>query len=366
MPPIQSAKLQVGFDPGASLSKVVYSINGTPPKILMMEPDVLTLPTCSVNRLLLNARPEDQAWVKLSRDAETVQVCGFLAREYKAVERIELLKYEYAFYKFLAAVGAIAVREAVDRVAVEVALLLPYGEIHSREWLEQKIAKSLKKYYFQDTLIRGQLTSYYCGSEGTGMLCHLIRKYGMDWIRQNRITVLIVGYRNISCLTLNRGVIEGQHSSTTDLGFVKLIDKVIALTPGQNRYALVEAVYSIGADVRTNHRELQFLIRSTQPENIHAEAKLLTEAIRIARHEYWQLVQDFLNTIVPDDLNHLIISGGTGVYLKTELDKLFEWAAPEWLESRVGELSKFDSCLQSRFADVMTLFESQFEVQKVA
>ncbi|MBD1853423.1 ParM/StbA family protein [Cyanobacteria bacterium FACHB-502] len=363
---MQSAKLQIGFDPGASLSKIVYSVNGAPPKILMMEPDVLNLPTRSVNQINLTARPEDQAWIKLNQNAERIQVCGFLAREFSAVERIEMLKYEHAFYKFLAAVGAIALQEGTDRVAVDAAMLLPYGEINSRGWLKEKISKSLKKYYFQHTLIRGQLVSYHCASEGTGMMCHLIRKHGMDWISQNRISILIFGYRNISCLTLNRGVIETCHSATTDLGFVKLIDKVIARTPGQNRYALVEAVYALGSDLRTDHRELQFLIRSTQPENIHAEAKLLVDAIEIARYEYWQLVQDWLNAVVPDDLNHLIISGGTSIYLKPFLEKHFEWATPEWLASHSGELSQSDPCLQSRFGDVMTLFESRFQLEKAA
>jgi hypothetical protein len=363
---MQSAKLQIGFDPGASLSKIVYSLNGSAPRLLMMEPDVLDLPLRSVNHLQLTARPENQAWVRLDCNASAIQVCGFLAREFSAIERIELLKYEHAFYKFLAAVGAIAVREGVDRLVVDAALLLPYGEINSRDWLGEKIASSLKKYYFQDKLIRGRLSSYHCASEGTGVLGYLIRSRGVDWINSNRVSVLILGYRNISCLTLNRGVIEMRYSATTDLGFVKLIDKVIARTPGQNRYALVQSVYAIGEDVRDSHPELQTLIRSTQPENIRSEAKLLVTAIEIARYEYWQLVQDWLNAVVPGDLNHLVLTGGTSLYLKPLLEQHFEWAVPEWHLSRIGTPSPANPCLQSRFGDVVALFESRFPLEKAA
>lgn len=358
---MQSTKLQIGFDPGASLSKIVYSVNRGQAKILSMEPDVLSLPANSVDHLLLTARPEDQAWIKLSRQAERIYVCGFLAKEFSVIEQhIKLLKYEHAIYKFLAAVGTVIVRERLKNVQVETVFLLPYGEISSRDWLQQKISKSLKRYYFQDKLISSQLASYQGVCEGSGMAYHLIKKYGINWFNSNRIVILIFGYRNISCLTFNRGSIETQCSATGNFGFVNLIDRIIARTPGQNRYRLTEAVYALGTNVQSKQTELRLLIRSTQPENIKAEAEMLANAIEISRNEYWQVIREWLNLIVPETLDYLIISGGTGVYLKNELDQHFEWAEPEWFNSKSGELKYADPSLQFRFADVMALFEYTF------
>jgi hypothetical protein len=353
-------KLQIGFDPGASLSKVVYSVAGGSPKILTMEPQVLSLPATSIEHQVLTARPEDQAWVKVKNDAERVQVCGFLAREFMAVERIELLKYEQAFYKFLAVVGAIAVKEGLseNRLSVDASVLLPYGEINSRDWLGQRLGKGLKRYYFQKTLIRGRLNSYQCVSEGAGLVCDFRSRYGMDWLSTHKITVLILGYRNLSCMTFERGILQKEHSSTCDLGFVRLIDKIIERTPGQSRSALAKSVAAIGVDIREENPELRSLIRSTQPENVEAEAKMLVEAIKTSRREYWQLVQDWLNSIVPAELDHLAASGGTSIYLKDEIERHFDWVQPEWLSSHVGELSQLDSTMQFRFADVMALFST--------
>ncbi|NJL20018.1 MAG: ParM/StbA family protein [Leptolyngbyaceae cyanobacterium SM1_3_5] len=360
-----SATLQIGCDVGSSLSKIIYAIDGKHPQTLMMEPDVIELPAKSVEGLSLTARPEDQAWVKLDRDAANVQVCGFLARQYLAIERIELLKYEQALYKFLAAVGAIAAKEQVDRLSIQAAMLLPYGEITSRDVVQQQLATGIKKYYFQNTLIRGRLDSFQCQPEGGGMLMKLVGQYGQDWLLSKRVVILMFGYRNISCISFNRGMIERQHSGTSDLGFVKLIDKVIARSAGQNRQALIEAIYKIGADVQSDHPELRCLIRSSQSENVEAEAKMLVDAIKSARHEYWTVVQSWLNSVVPSEVKELVISGGTALYLKGELDRFFAWAEPEWITSS-DLLQSTDAADQIRFADVTALFKSAFSTEKAA
>lgn len=362
---MQSATLRIGFDVGSSLSKIIYTINDGSPQFLMMEPDVVSLPATSIEHLSGSmARPENQAWVKLDRDSERIHVCGYLAKEFSAVERIEMLKYEYAFYKFLAAVGVIAANEKCDRLNIHVAMLLPYGEITSREQLQAKITSAIKKYYFQNKLVRGRIASFQCHPESTGMVLKILAQHGQDWFSSRRVVVLIFGYRNISCMSFNRGVLEAQHSATSDLGFVNLIDKIIARTPGQNRYALTKAVYAIGSDLRTDHRELQSLIRSKQPENIQTEAKLLVNAIEAARYEYWQLVQDWLNSVVPEIVDHLAVSGGTSAYLKSLLDQNLAWAKPEWMTSPKGAL--LGPALQMRFADVIALFESIFQVEVAA
>jgi hypothetical protein len=364
---MEFSELRIGFDPGSSLTKVVYAVNGGHPKILMMEPDVISLPTTSMSYLELGpGQPEDKAWIKLNQTSDTVQVCGFLAREFLALERTELLKYEHAFYKFLAAVGVIVVKEKLNRVVIHAGVLLPYGEINSRDWMREKVAKSLKKYYFRNTVIRGRLQSFSCISEGSGMAWRLISKFGKDWFSSRRVIVLIFGYRNLSCITFHRGLVESQRSSTSDLGFVKLIDKVIFRTSGQDRKTLAEAIYNIGADIQTSHPYLRGLIKSTQPENIEVEAETLVKAIKSARIEYWQLVQAWIDTVVPSDLDRLAVSGGTALYLKTEIDRHLNWTEPDWIDSRTGELSRMDSALQFRFADVMSLFESTLCKEKAA
>ena len=361
-------EIKLAFDPGASLTKCVYSINSGEPQLLTMEPEVITVPLDLISRLHLGPpRPQDHAWIQLDKDASEVQVCGFFAQQFPTVDRIDLLKYEQALYKSLAAVGAIAVQAGIDRFSLKLSGVLPYSEMANAAQLEESLRKRIKKFYFQKKLLRGvvDVNSIAFTVEGTGLAWDLIRHKGMNWFTDERIVVaLILGYRNLSCLTFNRGAVQKQHSGTSNLGFVRMVDGVISRTAGQDRQTLTNKLYKLGANISLGQSDLRMLIKSTLPENIEVEAKALANAITVSRKEYWQSVSTWLDTVIPTEVHTLVVSGGTGLYLKPELEQYLKWADPTWFSSQLGALSRSNAETQCRFADVASLFESTLQTTK--
>lgn len=360
MPPLP--ELRIAFDPGSSLTKCVYSVNQGKAKLMMMEPDVISLPSSSVAHIQSESlRPEDQAWVQLSRESPDVQICGFLANSFASVERLRLPKSDHALYKLLAAIGVIAQKEGIERFSLQVTMLLPYGEMTSGEGVKGELAESVRKFYFQRKLLRGKLESFGWLVEGSGMIHQVLRNCGWDWFTTHRTVVFMMGYRNLSCITFNRGMAEGEHSSTGNFGFVRLIDRIIARTSGQDRAALIEAIYKIGTDIAVDNVHLRGLIKSERPEKQEAEAKLLAEAIAIARHEYWTNVHTWIESVIPQHIDRLIVSGGTSLYLKSEINQQFAKFDPQWIEIQAeGSLKQIEPVLLFRFADVMSVFEYTF------
>ena len=115
--------LTLTFDPGSSLSKVIYHLADGRPRLLLMEPEVIELSLSSIDAHLRTrgnlgiTRPEDDVWLQCG-DSQQCQVVGYLARQFLAAVRMNEVKYERALYKVLAAVGAIV--QHMDRGRAEI------------------------------------------------------------------------------------------------------------------------------------------------------------------------------------------------------------------------------------------------------
>ncbi len=366
---MSTPEVRIALDTGLSGTKVVYSIGKGRPKLMLMRPEVIQLPVESIQTQQASVGQigfvdvEKDAWVSLKKSASSVYAIGSLAKQFRASTRLETLKYEEGVYKLLAVLGAIIQKEQLpNEVAIRLTVVLPYGEITNRRQFQENLQKSLKNFYFRGRQIKASLVAMMCSPEGGGAIWTQIESHGESWFReQEAVVVLMLGHRNTSSLVFSHGGVETRKSRTTDLGFVQLVDKVIERTSGQDRDGLSRSIFEIGGDISTKNAILRSLIKSREEKNIETEAKTLVEVIRVARKEYWLLLKDWLDSSIPNRVDQLIISGGAGHYLRSELADYLGWADPTWEIVDDGlelELNKFrDAAMQYRFADVWRLFK---------
>ena len=350
-------EIRIGLDPGSSLTKVVYALDGTL-QYFWMEPEVLALPVRPTHLGTVDfcADPEHQAWLQLPQD-ENFYAVGQLAHQFKAIARLDKLKYEQALYKILAAIGAIVQREKISgKFTVKLATVLPYAEYRNRAQLNQQITTALKEFEFRGQKMKGTLDNFFCSPEGGGHAWKLVQQYGEPWFKKRDVVILMLGHRDVSCLTFSRGTVDPNHSQTTALGFTELLKRIIHRTAGLDE-AIAPLIFQIGTDYQPDNPLIRSLVRSTQEANVEREIQEICEAIRIARLEYGSLVKNWLDMTLPSSLETLIIGGGAGFYLKDELTQFVEWASPTWSEP-LNIDAPDGKLLGHRMADIVYLFDS--------
>ena len=93
-----------------------------------------------------------------------------MAREYKAMSRLKPLKVEIMIPKLMAVIGAIAEKENLgNEIVLDLGVLLPYGELESRQELIRSLSKSLKGFYFRDKKITVKLEGLNVIPEASGV-----------------------------------------------------------------------------------------------------------------------------------------------------------------------------------------------------
>lgn len=335
--------LLIGCDSGASLTKALYLCQDKKIQLLTMEPEVITLPCSSVKSYregrIGAVNPEDDAWVQCSKKDSICHVVGFLARNFNAFSRLDLLKYEQALYKIMAVVGAIWEKSLFPKnFSVGITAMLPANEYVNREQLFEQLKKRLKNYYFRDRHLKADLVRFDCLPEGGGIALARMNALGFDWFTRKTLVVLMFGHRDTSCLVFQRGVMK--LGETALLGFYQLVDKVIGRTSGQSRNSLTKAIYEIGEDINAENEILRTLIKSEKASNVELEAKQLASAIKAARKEYWVLLQNWIDATLPEQLHELVITGGSAQYLRREIFDHLEWANPHWNTELQVEIKK--------------------------
>ncbi|PSB49203.1 hypothetical protein C7B80_03120 [Cyanosarcina cf. burmensis CCALA 770] len=329
------ADLTLSFDPGASLTKVIYELgNEETIRLLLMEPEMIQLPQSSIESYLANrqgigqARPENEAWVQCAGESEC-QVVGFLARQFLATPRLDRLKYESTLYKVLAAVGAIASSSDLpNRFSLALVTPLPYGEYRNHPQLKAHLQRALKDFRFRGQRFKVKLESFNCLPEGAGLALLQCQQNGVEWFQRQAIAVLMFGHRNTTALIFERGKMTAGH--TTNLGFYQLVQQAIERTSGQEIVSLTAAIYEVGTELTPNNPILQSLVKSRNPDNQVVELKQLVEAIATARVEYWRRLEEWLDAVLPRTITQVVLSGGAAMYLYQELEDYFPSTPTNW------------------------------------
>lgn len=370
-------KLRISLDLGASLVKALYQVHGHL-GVVTMEPQILRLPIDSIHAYKNGIStggatlPEDDSWLTLKRRSDDCYIFGHLAKQFHANSKLEQLKYEQATPKLMAIIGAIIQREGLDsEVEAYISVLLPYGEFVNREQFQSQFKSDARNYYYRNQKINVDVETFTCIPEGGGFISNLVRTEGDEWFAKRKVVVLMCGHRNTSLIVFDRGTLSSNESQTNDLGFIRLVESVIDRTTlSQSDTELItKKIYAIGQNISADNDQLRLLVRSLRAENFDQEAEHIASVLATAREEYCALLQDWLETAIPKELDELIIAGGASHYLKKELDKYLSWAEPSWDvgSSQAGELSKLLSntpdknSLIVRFKDVFSLHSGLYK-----
>jgi hypothetical protein len=367
--------INIAFDPGSSLTKIVYAVDPHEPKLLTMGSEVIALEAATLERYhdrqssIGQASGTNDAYLKFRKRDKTVFAIGHLAQQFQASADLAHLKCDRAVPKLLAAIGAIVERENCNTeqsINIRLIALLPYGEYASRADFTEQLQKLGKRYYFRNerklSLSFKNITVF---PEGGGFLLRLSERKSQTWLESREaMCVLMIGHRNASFLTFSRGIFDPNRSHTSDWGFIQLVDRAIESSAGQNRERLTRSIYQLGNNIDPNSRTLRSLTLSQRADSKEREAQRLAEAIESARSEYWQRLRDWFKRVVPRELDELTIAGGGAYYLRHELSEYFGWANPYWQTTDANDplIAEYpDPSLQHRICDIKAAYTTSFK-----
>ncbi|MCC5618792.1 ParM/StbA family protein [Nostoc sp. CHAB 5836] len=354
------------IDPGVSDTKSIWRVTPFKPELLMMSPEVVEVSPEAINfykhRRITRPSPENESWVEYEG---TLYAVGFLAHNvFNARVFPREPKSEWAIAKVLAAVGVMAAKEALpDTFDLALAMPLPYTEWEDRKRFERDLTKALLNFSFCDKALIVNLKIFICVPEGGGHVMIRGEKLGSKF-NQLKIASLMWGYRDISIVQFDNGVMSGH---TEPLGFLNLIKMVQNRISGYNsrerERLLLETVHSVGKDIKS--KNFKHLALSRNPTRKLEETELLAEAIRACRSEYWRQVRTLLTRYISEQCDEIIIGGGCLDYYREELKTFYSqnfshsnisWGAELEEDVRVSfNLGQKSKSLCARLTDVYGL-----------
>lgn len=328
-------RLLLCLDAGTSLMKVLYQVGIEPVKYLSMSAEVLQLPNSSIPSLPKSSdfgKLEDNSWIQLHSDSDCYLV-GRLAQQYRATTSIKKLKYELIIPKILAVVGVIAHSEQMaDNIELDFALLLPFSENNNSQDIESELKTAIQQFWFRGQLLNVKLNDCCYYPEGYGLAMSRVSHFGREQFQSQNLAYLMFGYRNTSLLLFRNGTLSRHESKTTQLGFYDLIDKICSKVSGISRdevqasirtredsyYNVVTARYE--PQIITKF-EIDDLVKSSDSVKAYNERQQLKSAIEVANTEYSQLIENWLNEVLPpsSQLDEIIYCGGTSEFIKKQL-----------------------------------------------
>jgi len=361
--------ITIAMDFGSSLSRAIGSFSSEP-ELIFLNPQVVQVPQRSIENYerykIGQSKPEDSAWLKFFGNYYAV---GFLAKRYFYSEHsLQSLKVDTAIAQSLALIGSFAHRHELANFSLNLGVLLPWNELRDQEKYRLHLSQALTNFVFRGKTLSVSLESFTALPEGGGIFARgrvpLLNQIKQNNPRFHNIVVIMLGYRNASILVIEKG--ELSKGSTGNFGLARMIEKIQSFTSGQTPDLLVPVICQVGS--KLGKRAIETLARSNQRELRKKEIAEISQAIADARVEYFSLLRNWLlQHISPESqIDELIISGGTALYLKSELMELFKsfsiinplnWC--ETLEENVvhsfGDTVP-NNCLEYRLADVYGLF----------
>lgn len=364
-------KVVVCFDVGSSLNKILYQVEGHDVQYMIMEPLHLALPPESAASLPVDSglgRPEDNAWIRYKK-GEECHAIGRVAGDFKAFVNFKTLKWEIATPKILGAIGAIAEREGLGTAfRLELGVLLPWGEISSTEQLESELKSAMGGFYFRHQRLTVRLERYKCVPEGSGLAMWTGMNDRSAFSRHN-FAFLMFGHRNTSSLFFRKGTLCRSSSSTTELGFYDLIDKMRGYVAGLSRNDVLRAIktqhngyWKQGSWPKKIASEINWSVitKSTDPERARAEVEKLESAYATSKREYWALLSNWLNSTLPPktDIDGVFCCGGAAEFLLERVSEYFkgiEVLMPESCPSELGEALRMDKEIKENNSEFLKL-----------
>jgi hypothetical protein len=347
------------IDFGGSLTKVIYQGDDSQPKLLAMEPEVISLNKEVLEgyeaRRLGSPDAVNSAWVGCDSDYYAV---GYLARsQFYGNAGLSSHKYERAFAKTLAAVWVVAQLLGLTKkkkISAAIAVLLPAGEFENASQLREDLTDGLKEFATPTGTMRVALTHYECKPEGGGVYMVYAKNQGASALKTKTVAVVMLGYRNASILVADRGVV-GQRE-TSSLGFIRLVESVKGnISTLATTARIASAIALSGEGIKTT--PLMSLAMSSREEVRKEEVNKLVSAIELARSQYLLTLGSWFRDTLPKELDEIILCGGTAYYLKESLEKHFQGSHLIWDGDMELPSSLQDEELGRRMCDAYGMYQ---------
>ena len=360
----ESVVVVVTLDPGSSLTKIIYQVIvngvGSELKILSMEPELMQVTRRRIEdyeaERWTSTDPAEEAWVE---SGGVYYAVGFLAKQFCGNAGWHELKYERAAIKLLAALGVIAFREGLpDKFDLAFNGLLPFKEYKDAHKFEAEVAEVLPNFNFRNRWFSVNLWMFDCKPEGAGLALTRGKKIGVA-IRSKIILVLMLGFRDVSFLRFERGKMADGGTSEQHYGLMLLAQLMQKRTSDQSIENLVKAVHlatTVCKTAKDRQKVFSELVRSKKEKNRAKEVAELIDAYTASLSEYWSILSNWLDSIVPARLDEVVIGGGSSECLKSELKSYFapsviSWSAELEEDVRLAFNLSNESAICLRYAD---------------
>lgn len=252
----------VTADLGASNPKFIVNFGKKQQFFLILDSKVQKVP-----KALLNKYRKDQDWMGERKPAEDAYLeladddsngeddcwCfGSLSEAFTPEERLDKnrKKYELAGLKILAGLGIICQREGIKarHFNLNLSVLLPATEYGDRERFWDSFRQFAQQWRFREEWFSCTLGEFLADKEGAGVLRYVMSEKEMKKSFQDqKIGLLMAGYRNVTFLVLNQGRLALEESPV--LGFHECVESIAAtnasLSPNQLNQALGEGYYEL-------------------------------------------------------------------------------------------------------------------------
>lgn len=387
--------LTLAYDPGTSLTKVIYAIDDGDPKLLTMPPETVQLPgdnrtgleeRCAIDQF---AKPEDLAWFSFKKTTGDCFAVGELARKYTAQMSIRQLKYEASEYKIVAIIGAIAQQEHLpEEFDLDLAVLLPLAEYRDGSKLQEKLSSDLKRFWWQGQHKRqANLQRWKCFPEGGGKILDYMSEVGQETFQSQNILVTMFGHRNVSILWFSEGRLSEASDSTDCLGFYQFLDTLQSYVSGYTHDDFLDAMRMKQVEVDNKEdaepeddddEETQTITRLvidtrvlaykrvSNKQNIAAEQAELERALKLAKQEYLRQLQEWFDTHTNfNSWKEVFFMGGAYQFFKDEIDGWIKWGkhppedtTTESLSKALGLTTAQQQAIGGRLHDVYALFNN--------
>ncbi|MCU0548434.1 MAG: ParM/StbA family protein [Leptolyngbya sp. Prado105] len=354
------------IDTGTSQSKVFWKrwSQGTTELLLMGSEFLEISPSDLMDTGLSGGRPENDAFIEL--DNGKAYVLGMKAQQMRGKPPTGLSKYEFAAYKALAIIGAIAeTANLPEQFTIALSALLPYKEYQDRKAFHDLLSINLAGFNFRGRRYYVSPLVLEVKPEGAG-LAQSRRNDAPQSFNHKNILVTMIGQRDASLLPFKQGTPQSGHGIR--LGFEQLIE-AIATRASLNLDAkdagrLTEYIFQ----AQQNPDRLDRIARMVVTEaEIGRKVEQLQDAIAQSRSRYLRDLLDWMQSTLGQDLyefDEAIVSGGAALYFKDELENFFaqydlevSWATNLQDQIHQSLTAPIDPVLACRVSDAFGVFK---------
>lgn len=329
--------ISVGIDLGESLTKINYKVNNESAlRWMAMHPGFARVEERELTHVLNSSSAfgvknvNSQMWITT---LEGNIALGKMAEKFVVRRNSKKPKYEDAVAKIMGAIAKIAVLHEISlkKIEVNLSLLLPFEEKEDKNLLMEILKEDLKSYHFCGQAVKVKLKSIKINSEGTGLLFLRAKEKGVHWIGDRNLAVIMLGHRNVSVVSLEKGTIANAKSPL--LGFENLIDQTLSSLSGVESQKLVSAFWetvNMTEEKRfqkypkwSKYEPIQKLATAHSPSLRNSEIEKIEDALDFSLQQYEKKLKMLFEDVLSLDLDEVIVGGGNRTLMHGFLKEYF-------------------------------------------